>query len=123
MPHWEELKKYYELIPICPECDGGLPTPRLPSERKGKQVINIQGEDWTSFFLKGARHALQIAKENGIKKAILKAKSPSCGTNQIYDGSFTHSLTHGDGVTAELLRQNGIEVYDENTYLLLIKQS
>lgn len=110
----ELLKKHFEIIIICPEVDGGLPTPRYPCEIKGTKVINNQGEDVTSFFIKGADHALAIAQQYGIKKAVLKEKSPSCGHFQIYDGNFQKILINGQGVTAKLLMENGITVYNEN---------
>ena len=86
----------------------------LRSEIKNGKVINNNGVDNTSFFVKGAEHALEIAKKYGIKKAILKSKSPSCGKGLIYDGSFSKTLINGNGITEELLINNGIEVYTEN---------
>lgn len=114
-----ELVKLYEegkAVLVCPECDGGLSTPRVPAERQGERVINKNGEDTTEFYNKGAQHALDLCREYGIKKAVLKSKSPSCGTDKIYDGSFTGTLTEGAGFTTELLRENGITVIDENEY-------
>ncbi|MCX7950596.1 MAG: DUF523 domain-containing protein [Clostridiales bacterium] len=119
-----KLIEKYQLIPICPEQLGGLSTPRHPAEivsgdakdvlnGKGK-IENNCGEDVTEQFLKGAQESLKIAKLYGIKVAILKAKSPSCGCGVIYDGTFTGTLKKGNGVTAELFLQNGIKVYTEN---------
>ncbi|MGM9858973.1 MAG: ECF transporter S component [Bacilli bacterium] len=109
-----ELKKYYELVPVCPEVDGGLPTPRIPSEISNDKVINKEYEDNTSYFKKGAEIALSICKEQNITKALLKSNSPSCGSNKIYDGTFTSTLIDGDGVTAKLLKENQIKVFTEN---------
>ena len=102
------------LIPVCPEQLGGLSTPRIPSERRGERVVNRAGEDVTSQFLRGAEEALRIAKLYGCQVAVLKERSPSCGCGRIYDGTFSGKLTDGDGVTAELLRREGIKVYGES---------
>jgi uncharacterized protein YbbK (DUF523 family) len=107
------LAKNYILIPVCPEILGGLPTPREPAEQKGKKVITKSGKDVTKYFEKGAKEVLKIAKILKIKKAILKQKSPSCGCGKIYDGTFSKRLIKGDGVTAKLLKKNGIEVFTE----------
>ena len=109
----EEVMEYlkdYEIIPICPEQLGGLPTPRPASEIIGDKVINNEGTDVTSNYQKGAEEALKIAKLLGIKKALLKAKSPSCGNGKIYDGTFSGTLIDGDGITTKLLKENNIEV-------------
>ena len=108
-----ELAKKEILIPICPEQLGGLPTPREPAEQKGKKVITKSGKDVTKNFKKGARQVLRIAKLFGIKKAILKQRSPSCGCGQIYDGTLSGRIIKGDGVTATLLKRNGIKVISE----------
>lgn len=105
-----EFLKDYEIIPICPEQLGGLPTPRPASEIIGDKVMNNEGTDVTSNYQKGAEEALKIAKLLGIKKALLKAKSPSCGNGKIYDGTFSGILTTGDGITTKLLKENNIEV-------------
>ena len=102
-----------QIFPICPEVDGGLPTPRPPSEIVKDKVINIHGEDVSKFFQNGANLALSLAKKQGIKIAILKSKSPSCGKDKIYDGSFSKKLISGDGLTAKTLKENGIKVFDE----------
>lgn len=116
----ECLKKLLEahtLIPVCPEILGGLPTPRPPAERQGERVVNRAGEDVTAQFEKGAQETLALAQLLGCKAAILKEKSPSCGKDRIYDGSFAGRLQPGEGVTAALLRRNGIEVYGESEIL------
>lgn len=110
----EPLRRYFDFILICPEVDGGLPTPRAPSERKGTKVINSLKEDNTLFFSKGARRALQLAQDNNIRFAILKSKSPSCGSKLIYDGTFSRTLVPGNGVTTDLLLAHGIEVFSED---------
>ncbi len=106
---FKELEKY-ELIPVCPEIFGGLSTPRKPSEIVGDKVINNEGLDVTNNFKRGAEETLELAKKLGVKKAILKAKSPSCGNGKIYDGTFTGTIIDGDGITTKLLKENGIEV-------------
>ncbi|MBR4906108.1 MAG: DUF523 domain-containing protein [Clostridia bacterium] len=99
-------------IPVCPEMMGGLPCPRVPAERTkdGLRVVTREGKDVTEAFTSGAYEALRMAKLYGCEKAILKAKSPSCGCGQIYDGTFSGTLISGDGVTAELFKENGIAV-------------
>ena len=110
----EKLTARYELVPVCPECFGGLTTPRTPSERLGDKVVSKTGADVTEQFRKGAEAAMYLARFFGVKTAILKANSPSCGSGTVYDGTFTGTLVPGDGVTAELLKLHGIEVIDEN---------
>ena len=107
------LREKFVLIPICPEVDGGLPTPRTPSERVGDRVLMKDGKDVTDNFRVGAEAALERARSFGCAAAILKARSPSCGSGSSYDGSFSGRLTDRDGVTAELLKKNGITVYTE----------
>lgn len=101
------------LIPVCPEQLGGMPTPRIPSERRGERVVNRAGVDVTESFSRGAQQALRIARLYGCDTAILKERSPSCGCGRIYDGSFTGTLIDGDGVTTALLRRNGLHVIGE----------
>ncbi len=102
------------VIPVCPEQLGGRPTPRKPVEILNGKVIEKNGTDHTDEFLLGAEQTLKIAKLNNIKTAILKSKSPSCGFGKIYDGTFSKTLINGNGITAELLNQNGIEIKNEN---------
>ena len=107
-------------IPVCPECLGGLPTPRTPCEICGGDgddvlegralVMDKNGQDQTAAFIKGAQYTLQAALSVGANQAILKARSPSCGCGCIYDGSFSGILRKGNGVTAALLLRNGIQV-------------
>ena len=108
------LREKYELIPVCPEQLGGLPTPRTPSERCGERVVMADGTDVTAEYQKGARTALDLYRREGCVAAVLKERSPSCGSGEIYDGTFTGSLVSGGGVTAELLKKNGIKVYGES---------
>jgi len=109
-----ELVKKGDAIPVCPEQLGGLSTPRIASEQRGNKVFNKEGKDLTREFEKGAQEALNIAKMAGCKEAILKSKSPSCGSGLIYDGSFSGNLIKGDGVFAKLLKDNKIKVMTED---------
>ena len=108
------LMDKHTLIPVCPEIYGGLSTPRSPSEIQGGAVVNKEGKDVTAEYEKGAAEVLALARKFGCKVAILKAKSPSCGKGEVYDGSFSGQLTKGNGITARLLAENGIEVFTEN---------
>ena len=108
------LKAHHELIPVCPEQLGGLPTPRPPAERQGNRVMTREGTDVTAQYRKGAEEALQLCRLFGCDCAVLKERSPSCGCSGIYDGSFSGRLTEGQGVTAALLTQAGIRVYGES---------
>ena len=105
-----------EIFGFCPECAGGLPTPRVPAERMGDRVVNKVGEDVTDAFWAGARAAVEAAKAHGCSCAVLKKNSPSCGCGTIYDGSFTGTLTEGNGVTAQLMLEAGIQVYNEENW-------
>lgn len=113
-PLVEKLKEKYDLLLFCPEMEGGLSSPRLPSEIKGSQVINKEGKNVTRQFELGAKKALNLCKYFGIHKAVLKESSPSCGTHNIHDGNFKGNKINGMGVTARLLKENGIEVYSED---------
>ncbi|HBF15927.1 MAG TPA: purine-nucleoside phosphorylase [Clostridiales bacterium] len=120
----EELRARYRLIPICPEQLGGLPTPRPASEiGVDGRVRNRLGADVTAEYLAGAEAALRIAWENGCRLAVLKEKSPSCGSGKVYDGSFGGKLVAGDGITVRLLRKNGIRVIGEREILDLIREN
>ena len=112
-----------ELYPVCPEVMGGLSVPRAPAEiRNGNGedvinnkaiVVNSDGTDVTEIFVQGAYGVLGAAKSVGATTAILKARSPSCGSSKIYDGTFSKKLIDGDGVAAALLKEYGIEVLSE----------
>ena len=108
------LQGKHQLIPVCGEIFGGLPTPRTPAERVGGRVLTEDGRDVTQEYHRGAEEVLALARRLDCKVALLKERSPSCGTGEIYDGSFTRTLTAGDGVTAELLRASGIAVFGES---------
>lgn len=113
----EALEKEYNLISFCPEVEGGLSTPRPPSEivcDKPLKLLNIEGKDVTQEFVLGAKKAVELAKKEGITKALLKAKSPSCGKGEIYNGTFAGVLREGDGVTVRLLEEIGVKVYNES---------
>ena len=114
------LMEKYTLIPVCPEQLGGLPTPRLPSERIGAQVVMKDGTDVTAAYRRGAEEALRLARLFGCRRAVLKERSPSCGHGVIHNGLFNGGLVEGDGVTAELLLQNGIAVYGESEWEMLL---
>lgn len=101
--------------PVCPEQLGGLSTPRIPCEiQPDGRVLSQEGQDFTEAFTLGAQRTLNIAQALGAQKAILKAKSPSCGCGQIYSGAFDNALITGDGFTASLLKANGLKIYNEN---------
>lgn len=110
-------------VQVCPEEDGGLPTPRPPAEIVGGDghdvlagratVMTTAGQDVTQTYIDGAHRALEAALAAGVNMAILKSLSPSCGKGVIYDGTFSRTQTHGDGVTAALLEQNGVQVMTE----------
>lgn len=126
-PFLAALHKKGGAVLFCPEVLGGLKIPHPPSEVKGgdgaavlrgqARVISKDGSDVTAFFLDGAEKALALAIKKKIKKAVTKARSPSCGCGQIYDGTFSKTLVCGDGVTTALLKQNGIEVVTDEVYL------
>lgn len=114
VPALVELAARGEALPLCPEVLGGLPTPRCPSERQPDgRVQNQAGEDVTAAFRLGAERALEICLAQGCQTAILKARSPSCGRDCIYDGSFRGRLIPGSGVFAALLRQKGLRILTE----------
>jgi uncharacterized protein YbbK (DUF523 family) len=116
-----------KAIPVCPETLGGLKIPRPPAEilvgdgddvlKGSARVIDRAGRDVTDQFLKGARETLKLARKLGVKKAVLKARSPSCGFGEIYNGTFQDKTKPGNGVTAVLLSQNRIKVVTEETII------
>ena len=111
------------VVPLCPEVAGGLPTPRPPAEIPGGQgaqvfdgggqVLTVTGEDVSAAFLAGAQQALALVRQHGIRVAVLKAGSPSCGNRLTYDGTFSGVKVPGEGVTATLLRREGVQVFSE----------
>ncbi|HVM40974.1 MAG TPA: DUF523 domain-containing protein [Acidimicrobiia bacterium] len=109
----EALAEHWRVVPICPEVVGGLPTPRPAAELQGKRVVNVAGDDVTAAYRRGAEAAVALARSSGAARAVLKARSPSCGSAGIYDGTFTKTLVDGEGVTAAALRAAGVEVTSE----------
>src|SRR4051794_31727152 len=110
----QALAEAYRLVPICPEVAGGLPTPRPAAERQGDGRVRTEtGDDVTDFYLRGAAAAVDLARGVQADGAVLKARSPSCGSTEVYDGSFTRTLVGGAGVTALALRAAGFEVRSE----------
>lgn len=111
------------IVPVCPEQLGGLATPRPPAEIVGgdghdilagrAKVLTLSGENVTKHFIDGAEMTALLAEITGAQTAVLKANSPSCGVNHIYDGTFSHCKRSGDGVTAALLKQRGLKVITE----------
>lgn len=108
------LQERHPLIPVCGEVFGGLPTPRTAAERVGAGVYTRDGRDVTAEYVRGAEEVLALAKRMNCHVALLKERSPSCGSGEIYDGTFSGTLTPGYGVTADLLRDHGIAVFGES---------
>lgn len=117
----DKLRQIYELIAVCPECMGGLTTPREPAEicANGRVVTKFSGRDVTDGFLLGAQNCADIARENDCKIAVLKERSPSCGSGWIYDGSFTGRIVSGDGITAAALKKLDVRIVGESALLEL----
>lgn len=109
-------------IAVCPEVLGGMSIPRDPCEIVEGQVVSNQGVDCTKEYLLGASRVLALIKKHDIKVALLKSKSPSCGKGTIYDGSFSHQLVNGDGITTKILELNGVMVYNEDTLDEFLKE-
>lgn len=110
----DRLRERWELVPVCPEQLGGLETPRPPAERQGDRIVADTGRDVTAQYRRGAAQALYLAQLFGADTALLKQRSPSCGSGTIYDGSFSGALTAGSGVTAEAFAAAGITVFGES---------
>lgn len=108
-----DLARRHQLVPVCPEQLGGLPTPRVPCERVRDRVLARTGEDRTAAYALGARQAAELYALLRCDCAVLKARSPMCGRGEIYDGTFTRTLVPGNGVLAELLAKKGVPVYTE----------
>lgn len=119
----QRLGETARLVPVCPEVVGGLTTPRAPAEIHGgdgadvlagtARVATAAGDDVTVAYLRGAHAAVELAHAIGATRAVLKARSPSCGAVDVYDGTFTRTLRSGSGVTAAALRAAGIEVFSD----------
>ena len=120
-PGIRELMERCHLVPVCPEIMGGLATPRTPAERQDGRVVTQDGQDVTGAYLRGAEEAVRLAKLFGCRYALLKERSPSCGSGRIYDGTFTRKLIPGDGVAAARLREEGLTVYGESSIGQLLK--
>jgi len=122
----EELGRRYRLIPVCPEVLGGLSTPRPAAELAGGDgaavlagatvVVNVDGRDVTAAYRRGAEAAVLLARSTGARRAVLKARSPSCGSSRIYDGTFSRRLVDGQGVTSAALRAAGVEVCSDEDW-------
>lgn len=131
-PRCRELLAAGRVQLVCPEQLGGLPTPRVPAEIQGgsgedvldgqSRVLNREGQDMTEAFLRGAQETLRIARLVGAEGAVLKEGSPSCGSTLIYDGTFQGRKKAGQGVTAALLRREGLPVWSENDLSLLLEK-
>lgn len=108
------LRESHRVIAVCPESVGGLPTPRPRAERQSDGRVRTEdGSDVTEWYERGARHSVELARAAGASRAVLKARSPSCGCREVYDGTFTRTRVAGEGVTAEALRRAGVEVVSE----------
>lgn len=108
-----QWKQEGRLIPVCPEVFGGLPVPRSDAQRQGSRIIARNGRDVTAEYLKGAEEAVRLADDENVICAIMKEKSPSCGSSRIYDGTFTGTLIEGEGLAVQLLRKAGVKVFSE----------
>ena len=115
------LRGRYELVPVCPEFAGGLPAPRDPSERLNGRVVSCNGRDVTREYERGADVALELARRFDCHKALMKERSPSCGSGEIYDGSFSGTVISGYGTAAEKLRAAGVEVIGESRVYCLLR--
>ncbi|MDU7140008.1 MAG: DUF523 domain-containing protein [Finegoldia magna] len=114
------LKEKYNLIPVCPEIMGGMPTPRNPIEIKDGKVFDYDGEEFTKEFEKGSEEVLKLAKLYNSSIAILKENSPSCGSNYIYDGTFNHQKIKGMGISAQKLSKENIKLFSEENIKILL---
>ena len=122
----QQIADGVQFIPVCPEQLGGMNTPRRPSELQGPaldilsgkaKITSNSGEDVTRNFVVGAEQALHVAKLFDVDMAVLKSKSPSCGSRQVYDGTFSGVLVDGRGIAACLLAKNGVKILNEKEFL------
>lgn len=120
-PLAEELSRRHQLVPVCPEQMGGLPTPRPPAERRRDRVVTASGEDVTDAFRRGAEAVLDLCRRLNCQGAVLKERSPSCGSGEIYNGYFSDRLTRGDGIAAQMLKAHGIEIWGESAIKCLLE--
>jgi uncharacterized protein YbbK (DUF523 family) len=108
------LARAGRLVPVCPEVAGGLPSPRQPAElQPDGSVCTAAGVDVTDQYRRGAAHTVEVARRAGATRAVLKARSPSCGCHEVYDGTFTRTLRQGEGLTSAALRAAGVDVLSE----------
>ncbi|MDD6181402.1 MAG: DUF523 domain-containing protein [Desulfovibrionaceae bacterium] len=114
-PAVAELVRQGRAIPACPEMLGGLPCPRTPCEKSGGRILSKDGQDCTQAFHDGALAAMRLARAHGCRAAIVKSRSPSCGSGLIYDGTFSRRLVPGDGVWVSMLRAAGFALYTEES--------
>ena len=122
-PLAQELCRRHRVIPVCGEIFGGLPTPRPPAElQRDGRVVDRAGKDVTEAYRRGAEAVLELARLTGAEAAVLKERSPSCGSGAVYDGTFSGTLTAGWGVAAGLLREQGIRVLGESRLEELLRQ-
>ena len=119
---YDGQSKRHRVIPVCGEIFGGLPTPRPPAEICGQRVVTREGADVTAAYRRGAEAVLELARLTGAEAAVLKERSPSCGSGAVYDGTFSGTLTAGWGVAAGLLREQGIRVLGESRLEELLRQ-
>lgn len=115
-----KLRERYSLIPVCPEQLGGLSTPRPAAEFDGVRFVTQDNKEVTEAYQKGAAEVLKLAGLFDCRRALLKEKSPACGFGKIYDGTFTKTLTEGNGAAADLLDKNGIAVFGESSIKQLL---
>ena len=120
IPEIRDLVLSGRAVAVCPESAGGLPTPRDPGEIVGSRVLSCRRVDVTQHFQRGAEAALETARKHGCRLAVLKSKSPSCGKGLIHNGRFDGGLVEGNGITAELLMENGIRVLTEKEFVRII---
>lgn len=114
------LKEKYNLIPVCPEIMGGMPTPRNPVEISDGKVFDYDGEEFTKEFEKGSEEVVKLAKLYDATIATLKENSPSCGSNYIYDGTFNHQKIKGMGIAAHKLSKENIKLFSEENVKILL---
>ena len=114
------LKEKYNLIPVCPEIMGGMPTPRNPVEITDGKVFDYDGEEFTKEFEKGSEEVVKLAKLYDATIATLKENSPSCGSNYIYDGTFNHQKIKGMGIAAHKLSKENIKLFNEENVKILL---
>lgn len=128
---WQQVSRIFQVIPVCPEQLGGMPTPRIPAELQGSalqviagqaMVVNCSGIDVTACFIRGAEETLFLARSMAVDLVVMKTRSPSCGKHHVYDGTFSGRLISGSGVAVERLVAGGYEVMDELEFYDFVTQ-